>query len=214
MKLDNIVIFGDSYSTFEGYIPKGYAAYYTESRTVGPDVRSVTETWWHRLVEETGAKLIHNNSWSGSTVCYTGYNNSDCSESSSFIYRLNKLEGEGFWVDKTVDTVFVFGGTNDSWANSPIGELVYSDWKKQDLYSVLPAFCFFIKRLLEVFPKANIVCLINTELKEEITNGFISACEHYDIEYVKFDHIDKISGHPTVKGMNDIKEQIIKKLLG
>ena len=29
MKLGNTVIFGDSYSTFLGYIPEGYAVYYT-----------------------------------------------------------------------------------------------------------------------------------------------------------------------------------------
>ena len=212
MSFNNVVIFGDSYSTFAGYIPDGYSVYYSESRTVGPDVRRVTETWWYRLMEETDSKLIHNNSWSGSPVCSTGYNNSDCSSSSSFIYRLDKLGAEGFWADKKVDTIFVFGGTNDSWANSPVGELMYSDWEKKDLYSVLPAFSYFLKRLREVFPESRIVCLINTELKEEITNGFVAASEHYDCEYVKFDRIDKISGHPTIKGMNDIKEQIMDKL--
>ena len=96
MDFKNVLIFGDSYSTFEGYIPKGFAVYYSESGSGETDVRNVKETWWHRLISETNSDLIQNNSWSGSTICYTGYNG-DCSETSSFICRLNKLIDAGFF---------------------------------------------------------------------------------------------------------------------
>lgn len=35
--IKNLIIIGDSYSTFEGYIPEGYAFYY--SSKAGTDVR-------------------------------------------------------------------------------------------------------------------------------------------------------------------------------
>lgn len=74
--------------------------------------------------------------------------------------------------------VLVFGGTNDSWADSPVGKLKYSDWEEQDLYSVLPAFCFFINELRRILPNAHIIPVINTELKPEIEEGFKAACAH------------------------------------
>ena len=84
MKLGNIMIFGDSYSTYEGYIPEGYAKYYSGHRTGEPDVFDVKNTWWGRLIDATDANLLQNNSWSGSTIGYTGYDNRDCSKDSSF----------------------------------------------------------------------------------------------------------------------------------
>ena len=212
MKLGNTVIFGDSYSTFSGYIPEGYAVYYTKTREI-PDVRRVEDTWWYPLCSELDGNIIRNDSWSGSTICYTGYNGVDCSSSSSFIFRINKLEADGFFRDNKLDTVFVFGATNDSWANSPLGEVKYSDWDKADLYSVLPAICCFLHRVKELAADARIVCVINTDLKAEIVNCFISACEAYGIQYVKLENIDKMNGHPSVKGMNSIKEQIKARIV-
>lgn len=212
MKLGNTVIFGDSYSTFKGYIPEGYSVYYHETREI-PDVRRVEDTWWHKLTAELEGNILRNDSWSGSTICYTGYNGVDCSKSSSFIYRINKLEAEGFFRDNKLDTVLIFGGTNDNWANAPIGEMKYSDWNKEELYNVLPAICYFINRVKELAPDARVVCIINTELKNVVTDGFINACEHYGVEYVKLSDIDKMNGHPSIKGMESIKEQIKAKLV-
>ena len=211
MKMKNVVIFGDSYSTFEGHIPKEYWPYYTPTRPDIPEVRRVEDTWWHMLITEQGANIVRNDSWSGSTLCNTAYYGEDCSNSSSFIYRLNKLHGEGFFEGKNVDTVFVFGGTNDSWANDPVGELKYSDWTREDLFCVLPAFCYFIHRLGEVFPGANVIALINTGMKPEIADGYEEACKHYGVGYVRYTDIDKFSAHPTPKGKKQNKEGIVEK---
>ena len=98
--MKNIVIFGDSYSTYEGCIPDGYATYYSPNgREEGPAVTkmNVDSTWWKQFIDLCGVNLLLNNSWSGSTIGYTGYNNADCSKSSSFIYRYNKLKDENFF---------------------------------------------------------------------------------------------------------------------
>lgn len=104
------------------------------------------------------------NSWSGSTICYTGYNNADCSKTSSFIYRYMKLKSEGFFQQNEIDGIIVFGGTNDSWANAPLGKLKYSGWHEEDLFNVLPAISYFANILKKDFPNANLEKLFFEEL--------------------------------------------------
>ena len=134
----SVTIFGDSYSTFEGYIPKGYACYYIPREKPETDVRHVEETWWHQVIAETSSTLLLNDSWSGSTVCNTGYSG-DCSKTNSFLCRFNKYKADGFFDKNKIDTVFVFGGTNDSWANAPVGEVKFENITDGDLFCVLPA---------------------------------------------------------------------------
>ena len=206
---NNAIIFGDSYSTFENYLPDGYKAYYSKNEDLGTGVTQVYQTWWYQVIAETDIKLVLNDSWSGSTISFTGYDNKDCSQSSSFIYRLTKLIEQGFFIKNKIDTVFVFGGTNDSWANAPLGELKYENWDNNDLYYVLPAICYFLKILRDTLPEASIYCLINTELKSQIHDGMRRACPKYKVTEVLFENIDKKSGHPTIKGMNDIKNTVL-----
>ncbi len=206
----NTVIFGDSYSTFAGFIPNGYAVYYpneTES-----NVSRVEQTWWHALAKECDLKIVLNNSWSGSTICYTGYGGSDCSTLSSFIYRLNNLIKEDYFTKNNIDTVFVFGGTNDSWSNAPLGELKQENIQNADLYCVLPAIIHFFKTLRNALPNADIYCLANTELKQEIYSAFDCACEKYNITKITFGEIEKWWGHPTINGMTEIKNCVKKHL--
>ena len=96
---NNVLIMGDSYSTYEGYIPEGYATYYSpEGRGADKPVTKMCceDTWWMRFLKATDGTLAQNNSWSGSTICYTGYEG-DCSRSSSFIYRYRCLCEQGFF---------------------------------------------------------------------------------------------------------------------
>ena len=207
---NNTLIFGDSYSTFKGYVPEGYAIYYSENERPETDVTQVSQTWWYQVVEKADLKLVLNNSWSGSTIGYTGYNNTDCSKSSSFIYRLWQLIENDFFAKNQIDTVFVFGGTNDSWSNAPLGEIKYSDWEEKDLFSVLPAVCYFLNLLKETLPQTKIYCLINTEIKPEIASCMKNACEKYHITPITFNSIDKKCGHPTIQGMKNIKDSVLK----
>ena len=208
----NVIIFGDSYSTFKDCIPEGYAPYYTGERTELPDIRSADESWWSMLVKEVGWNLIRNDSWSGSTIGYTGYYGEDYSSSSSFIYRLDKLAREGFFKVNKVDTVLVFGGTNDSWCEAELGEEMYSGWQKEDLYKVLPAVGFFFTRLREILPDAEIYGICNSEIKPEIIGAIKHACERVGGVSIALENVEKIEGHPTPRGMIEIKEQIIKAI--
>ena len=196
------MIFGDSYSTYEGHIPAGYAVYYSGHRVAEPDVSDVKLTWWGRLIAETNSNLVQNNSWSGSTIGYTGYNNSDCSHSSSFIYRFEKLLAEGFFETNKIDILFVFGGTNDSWSNAPLGESDKEAIEENDLFCVLPAIKHFIARLADKLPDTKLVIIGNCD-------ALALAAERAGASYVGLSGVDKINGHPTELGMEQIKDQIL-----
>lgn len=217
--LGNIFILGDSYSTFRGYIPEGYDCYYSEDGPhylnampgvdIGPnDVCKVEHTWWYNLARENGT-LVRNCSYSGTTICHTGYNKSDNS-TISFVARLDKLLEEGFFKENKIDTFFLFGGTNDSWAEAPLGEEILADWKKEDLYNVFPAFSYLINTIVHNFADAKIYCILNTRLKDEISQFYTRICHEKGVDLIVLHDIDKIHGHPTVDGMKKIKEQVLE----
>ena len=111
--LKSISILGDSYSTFEGYLqPDTNSIWYYVSPQQQTDVTSVKQTWWHKFIKENNYRLCINNSFSGATICNTGYNQADYSDR-SFITRMDKLG--------CPDIIFIFGATNDCWAGSPLG---------------------------------------------------------------------------------------------
>lgn len=212
--IGKFIIFGDSYSTHRDVIPEDfYSFYHTGGRSPEEPVTDMRpeETWWGRLIADTDATLVHNNSWSGSTVGYTGYNG-DCSHTNSFIYRYRCLRESGFFDKNEVDTIFVFGGTNDHHAFAPLGETMLSGWQESDLYSALPAISYFMSRLREDFPDKQIVFLSNTDLNPAIRECMVKTAEHTGATVILLHDIDKLSLHPTVKGMRQIADQVIEAL--
>ena len=212
--IGNFMIFGDSYSTHKDHIPDGYAFYYCDGgRDESQPVTKMTakETWWGRLTARTDATLVYNDSWSGSTVGYTGYQG-DCSTSSSFIYRYRQLSKRGFFEADPIDTVFVFGGTNDSWSNAPLGEEQYGEWTEEDLYRVRPALCYFVGTLKKELPHARIVVIANCDIKTEVIECIEHAASFFGAECVTLDGVDKLCGHPTVRGMEEICSQILEQI--
>lgn len=209
--LGKILILGDSYSTFEGWIPEGYECYYTKNAKREACPKTVEQTWWHQLICETGSELFFNSSYSGTTISNTGYNGEDCSHK-SFIARFDELCKNGAFSDKKPDTMIIFGGTNDSWAGSPIGELKYENWTKEDLFSTLPAFGYLLTRVKEVLPETRVICVLNRELKPEIWDGLKEACEKFKVSTVELDPLNIEEGHPTITGMKEIKDTIKKYL--
>ncbi len=85
-----VSILGDSYSTFQGYIPEGNKAwYYTPVDTSRTDVDNVTQTWWWQVISQSGCLIEKNDSYSGATISNHGYNNEDYSYR-SFVTRLSR----------------------------------------------------------------------------------------------------------------------------
>lgn len=200
-------ILGDSYSTFEGFIPKEYACYYPYPEMVD-DVLSVNDTWWHKLINQQGMRLLVNNSYSGTTVCTQVRDGQPLS--SSFVERVHHpfCSDDG----RQPDYIFLFGCTNDSWLDREIGQVQYEGWTADALKCVLPAYCYVLDQLSTVYQHARIVTVINTELKPEIADGMLLSSDHYGAITVKLHDIDKQHGHPSALGMSQITEQICKVL--
>ena len=78
--LKSVSILGDSYSTFEGYVqPDTNFVWYLKTPPKGrkTDMVSVRNTWWHQFIKENNYRLCVNNSFSGATICHTGYRSED-----------------------------------------------------------------------------------------------------------------------------------------
>ena len=200
-----VAILGDSYSTFEGYIypDTNESWYFVKNNPKQTDLNDVRDTWWWRVVKEGGYKLGVNNSYSGATICYTGYNDADYSPR-SFITRLPQLG--------TPDIILIFGGTNDSWAGAQMGEYKYGDWKRADLYFFRPAMAKLLDDAQKRYPNARVLFLLNSELRDEVNSSVRTICKHYGVSLLELKDVDKLAGHPTVKGMESIARQVLEAL--
>ncbi len=201
----SVSILGDSYSTFEGWLtPDTNAVWYlARPNTRLTDVRSVSQTWWHQVMKRKGWKLEVNNSYSGSTICNTGYRDEDYTHE-SFVTRMTRLGSP--------DIILVFGGTNDSWAGSPVGEFKYDDIRRADLYSFRPAVAYMLARLQELYPTAALYFISNDGLKDSITESVHEICRHYGVPVIQLRGIDKKSGHPSIAGMKQIADQVCEAI--
>ena len=173
--------------------------YYAKNGEGKTDVKEVTQTWWHQVIKENGWRLCQNNSYSGATISYTGYDGNDYS-ARSFDSRMNNLGSP--------DIIFVFGATNDSWAGSPIGEYKYEGITKEDMYSFRPALAHMLKWMTNYYLNTKIYFLLNDDLRDEIDESVKTICAHYGVPVIELEGIDKISGHPSVKGMRQIADQV------
>ena len=211
----NLMIFGDSYSTYEGYIPEGYGTYYCKNgREDGAPASKIDfeNTWWAKLIKQKNFNLVRNDSWTGSTICHTGYDGADCSKTKSFIFRFHNLLETGFFDNNKIDLLLIFGATNDSWANSPLGEVKTEKFTNEDLFFVFPAITYLLQELKKVLAKTEIYFIINDELKPEIVNHIKSESKRIGINIVELSNIVKEGGHPTVIGMESIYQQVKKAL--
>lgn len=210
IKLGKTVILGDSYSTFEGFIPKGYAAYYGGPEGEGTGVDTVDKTWWKLLEKATDCEIILNESWSGTPICNTGYGLCDVTPT-SFITRMKNI----FALDE-VDTVLIFGGTNDEWICGDYGETKYENITKEDLFKVYPAMVYMLQAFNEKYKNTDtkVFFIMNCDLNEAFTEEFRKICAECGVPYIKLYGIEKNEGHPTESGMIKIKDEIIEYMNG
>ena len=178
-----VSILGDSYSTFQGVNPEGYNPFYPNDRN---DVTEVSQTWWDLYIKAKGYQLEKNDSWGGSTICGTGYGRMDASRN-NFISRVDRLGDP--------DIIFIFGGTNDAWANAPLGEYQWSDWTKDDCKNFRPAMACLIDMLRDTF---------NESMRE--------VCKHCGVQLIELHDIDKQNGHPSIAGMKSICDQLLEAI--
>lgn len=199
----SVSILGDSYSTYQDYVQPDSNLVWYPTDPKGNDVQHVQQTWWQLFLRQTGLRLCQNNSYSGATICYTGYDGADYADR-SFVTRAHNLGSP--------DIIIVFGGTNDSWANAPIGEYMYQDWQKADLYGFRPALACLLDYLANRYPNTPVYFVLNTELKPEINQSVADICTHYGVSLIVLRDIDKQWGHPSQLGMQQIARQVAEQI--
>ncbi len=200
-----VSVLGDSYSTFEGYIPLGHAVWYNAKPSPKKtDVTDVKQTWWWQLISRGGYILGQNDSYSGATISYRGYGGADYSDR-SFITRLANLTPP--------DILLIFGATNDSWAGVEVGEYNYNtEISGPQLYTFRPAMSRLLSEAVNRFPGTEIYVIINSELRDDIVESIKQVCDHYSVAYIELHDIDKLSNHPSVKGMDAIATQVLEAI--
>lgn len=206
-------IFGDSYSTFEGWLTPSTNEpwYFTANhkfRTKGNDVEAVEQTWWYQVIERMGGKLEMNNSYSGSTICRTGYKDQNGQHADytrrSFVTRSRNL-GEP-------DVILMCAGTNDCWCGAPYGDYVYADWTQDELYCIRPSIAKLLFNLNSNYPTARVLFILNSDMTPEFVETVHTICKHYGVECLDLHDIDKQYGHPSQKGMKSIADQVVEYL--
>lgn len=200
-----VSILGDSYSTFSGYVPAGNAVWYDRHTSAErTDVGDVKQTWWWQLIDKGGFVLGKNDSYSGSTISFKGYNGDDYADR-SFITRVAGLGSP--------DVLLIFGGTNDSWAGVEVGEYDYGDYITGDkLYTFRPAMSRLLQEAINHYPGTDIYVIINSELREDITESMKEICRHYSVGYIQLHDIAKTQGHPSCAGMKAIADQVLEAI--
>ncbi len=195
-----VSILGDSYSTFKGFVvPDTNFVWYPRDNVKHNDVVNVRQTWWHQFIRKGQFTLCKNNSFSGATICNTGYDGVDYSDR-SYVTRVPYLGAP--------EVIIVFGGTNDSWAKSPIGDYKFENWTAKDLYQFRPAMACMLSSLEDHYPGAEIYVVINSELSAEITESMRVISDYYRVRWIQLHDIDKQWGHPSQKGMTAIADQL------
>lgn len=149
LKGQKVSIIGDSISTFEGYISKGYKDYYSKY-----NLATVSNTWWDMLNREIGLNLLKNCSWSSSTC--TG-NSLSTAYASCSTKRIDDLAKDG----NKPDIVICYIGINDFIRDIPKGDWFTTKSELNDNENVdnfSEAYSLMLNKIHDTYPKAKIFC--------------------------------------------------------
>lgn len=189
-----VAIIGDSISTYDqtGYKYDSYAMYYPAH-----DVTSVGQTWWKMLIDDDGATLGVNLSYSGSRASTNG--------TMPTLYDRIGLIGDA-------DTVIIALGTNDSNGSVALGNYAYDTATSSLSVSTFrEAYIKGIRGLLEANPSITIVCGI-LYMNPDYRNSIIEIANHYGLKYYdcgnSYDLTNQV--HPTARGMQQIENVFLK----
>ena len=222
-------ILGDSISTLESYNPDGYNVFYDEEHCFYADIKSMSDTWWGKVIDFFGGELLVNNSWSGSRVTKLPQLNtlfpSGCSKERTSSLHMDR---------RHPDVIIIYMGTND-WANG-----VEIDTDEGLLYNMkffCDAYKTMIQQIQSNYPNAELWCCTLSETKiiknssfrfphkyggihmeqyNDVIRNISQTCNCKLIDLYKYGlPYDTIDGsHPTKSGMNTLATIVIRTIGG
>lgn len=166
----NISFYGDSITTYSGWLPTGNKAFYTGSNC---GVSSVDQTWWMRTINATGASLLVDQAWSGR--CVSNIRDSETDLVNSGAWRqteVDKLSKNGV----SPDIIIIKLGINDFNKNAQLGTY--------DCTTALPTvptdgfstFCesyaTMLDRIMKTYPLARVYCCTLNQCERTNPTGF------------------------------------------
>ena len=148
-----VSILGDSISTFQGWIPEGYACFYPDPDN---DIKDVSQTWWMQVIQNTGMRLLVNGSWSASTVC--GDSRAENSGAGCSSNRIVDLMGNTGTVP---DVILVYMGINDFFHSIDLGSFSGATAHRNDHYiwDFTEGYELMLQKLQAVYPTSRIYCM-------------------------------------------------------
>lgn len=211
-------IIGDSISTFEGWIPSDYKAYYPHTGT-SASLTEVEQTWWHRLIYNLmpDAALDRNLSYSATRVTKvkTPTSRPDA-DANDFVTRCTNFDDP--------DIIIIAGGTNDRSCVSTglVGEY---DWdtpaEELDRYNFRTAYTCLVQTIQKTYPGAKIVCVVNnlllTPTNKAIGESIETIAKHYSLPCAKIEMTLETVGdgvHPSSAGAEYWAKIVYETLLG
>lgn len=227
-------ILGDSISTYQGYNPVGYYAFFPENG----EVAEVEDTWWQRVADDLELTLYANGSSSGATVAgdSTGAEDPQCGCNE---LRTNDLSGpEGACPDRIV----IFLGTNDMLKAIPIGDNDGTGLVDEgEVTTFSDAYTLMLDKVQANYPLAEIYCCTLLPVGDygtetpyvEFVNGVQLTSADYGRAIVKIagnrgltvidlsdcgvtiENLHEMTSdgvHPTVEGMRCIAEAVKEAL--
>lgn len=234
-----VSIVGDSISTYNGYIPSGYAYYYPQG-----DVDTVGETWWKQIVDKSGAVLLKNASWSGSCVSWISGTTSDNMAKVAYTdARIGDL-ADG---STAPDIVIVLMGTNDFATSVSLGTLDVDDELpavSSEIANFKAAYGAMINNIRMTYPHAHVYCCtliqrykVNSSVTDSsypIKNGdgvslaaynraILDIAEWMGCEVIRLDTAISLGEvgdltvdgtlHPNAAGMTKIADKVLQTLV-
>lgn len=213
-KTRRISVIGDSISSFDGYIPEGYVAYYptTTCRTF-----NVRDMYWYRLAYDkmSDAILDVNIAYSGSLVTYNGNEN-------NFPRRYIARKGMG-----TPDVIVLFGGTNDFTASKTLYGSLKCDTatsapSQQDRNQVFSAadaattlaqaeslgdatyfeaYVKLVRMMILQYPEVRIVLIVGEHFSTGMQQTLEAIASHYHgncrtVDFLSVNGLDGITNNP------------------
>ena len=217
-------ILGDSISTLERYSVPEHAAYYTHSNCLTTGVFIPSDTWWGQIIDALDGRLLVNDSFAGSTVCFhPKYKIPSYAASEE---RTSNLDKHGHHPD----VIMIFMGTND-WGKGT--EIPSTD--ENDLTRFSSAYQKMLDRIKKNYPKAELWCFtlpVSTYSKrkdfrfpycyggthiEKYCEAIrvcakVSGTRLIDLYEAAepYDTVDKF--HPTAEGMQTIAKAVLNEL--
>ncbi len=193
-------ILGDSISTFQGFNPIGYYAFFPDNG----EVADVQETWWQKVADDLELTLYANGSSSGATVAgdSTGAEDPQCGCNE---LRTNDLSGpEGACPDRIV----IFLGTNDMLKAVPMGDNDGTGLVEEGMVeNFSDAYTLMLDKVQANYPLAEIFCCTLLPVGDYGTKTpyveFVNGAELTSKDYGEaIDRIATSRGH-TVIDLND-----------